>query len=125
MKAYYAHCMAIYNTPQESRDVALISGLGFEVVNPNNLEVENDMIRIKQDGTLTDDKFDYFRRFSKECDVICFRALPDGSIPSGVAKEIEYFQEENKPILELPSGISRRGINKEQTREYLREVGQR
>ena len=33
-KAYYAHCLSIFNTPQERRDVAVLETLGFEVYNP-------------------------------------------------------------------------------------------
>jgi hypothetical protein len=59
------------------------------------------------------------------CDVFAFRALPDGSIPAGVAKELGWALEAHKPILELPSNVLRRMISLEATRQYLAEVGQR
>ena len=43
-------------------------------------------------------------------------------IGAGVFKEIQSV---DVPVIELPSSISRRGLTVEQTREYLREVGQR
>jgi hypothetical protein len=44
LRAYYAHCMAIYNTVQEDRDVSLLTKLGFEVVNPNGpMHTDRDM----------------------------------------------------------------------------------
>lgn len=115
MKIYYAHCMFLYGTKQEERDVHTLSAFG-EVVNPNSPESDTGA---KIHG------MDYFRRFVEECDAIAFRALPDGSIPSGVGKEINWFREAGKPIIELP-GFSRRLLmTVEHTREYLREVGQR
>ena len=114
MRVYYAHCMALYNTPQEKRDVVLLRKLGFEVVNPNTKECD-------QGAKLYG--MHYFKRFAKTCDLVAFRALPDGAIPSGVALELEWFKELSKPVIELPSGVERRGISREATRQYLREVG--
>jgi len=68
---------------------------------------------------------DYFKRFPKECGVIAIRALPDGRIPAGIAKEIDMFKEAGRPIIELPSGLIGRVMSVEATREYLAEVGQR
>lgn len=116
MKVYYAHCLAIYNTPQEKRDVSLLESLGFEVVNPNSEECSEGYKR---------EKMDFFKRFSKECDLIAFRATPHGRIPAGIAKEIEMFEQEQKPVIELPSQRVRRVMSVEETREYLREIGQR
>ena len=116
MKVYYAHCIAIYHTPQEDRDVATLSKLGFEVVNPNAPEHSEGY---RREGMA------YFKQFAKSCDAIAFRALPDGSIPAGVGSEIEIFLAEGKPVMELPSAISRRALTVAQTREYLSEVGTR
>ena len=68
---------------------------------------------------------EYFAELVRSCGAVAFRVLPDGSIPAGVAKEIAVANEVGKPVIELPSGISRRVITVEQTREYLAEVGQR
>jgi len=112
LKCYYAHCLAIYNTYQEERDVKLLESLGFEVVNPNSSEYQK---KYETEGML------FFKELAQKCNVIAFRALPSGEIPAGVAGEIDC----GLPIIELPSGISRRKLSVEQTREYLREVGQR
>ena len=116
MKVYYAHCVALYDTPQERRDIELLQALGFEVVNPNTPE---DTERYKTEG------MEYFLKYVSICDACVFRALPDGAIPAGVFREIQWFTEAKKPIFELPSGINRRELTRNQTVEYLHEVGQR
>lgn len=122
MKAYYAHCQAIYGTPQEARDLATIEALGLSVVNPSSAEVKALLDKWKQaNGNV----MDFFVKLCGECDLCVFRALPDGSIPAGVAKEIASFVDAGKPVIELPSGILRRVITVDETREYLKEVGQR
>ena len=122
-KAYYAHCVAIYGSKQEARDIATIEALGFECVNPNTPEVAAAYQDYKQRNP--HDPMQYFSRFSNECDVVIFRALPEGTIPAGIEKEIGWFIAFDKPVLELPSGMTRRRLTLEQTREYLKEVGQR
>jgi hypothetical protein len=57
--------------------------------------------------------------------VLAFRALPDGTIPSGVAQEIKWAGEAGIPVIELPSAVNRRTLTLDQTREYLKEIGQR
>jgi hypothetical protein len=114
MQLYYAHCMSIYNTPQEKRDIDLLKSLGFVVDNPNSPHHEPGWSAVGMR---------YAEIPISECDIVAFRALPDGSISSGVAKELEIAQRLNKPIFELPSSIGRRAMTYEQTREYLREVG--
>jgi uncharacterized small protein (DUF1192 family) len=139
MKVYYAHCMAIYDTPQERRDFNTLVLLGFEVVNPNSPEINErcDALRTEirhwNANADADASPDYFRDAGKEvmdtifkplvefCDAVVFRALPDGSIPAGVARELEWAK---GPVLELPGGI-RRFLTVAETRQYLHEVGQR
>ena len=116
MKVYYAHCLAIYNTPQEQRDIHLLESLGFEVYNPNCKECADGY---KEKG------MDFFADVVGSCDVLAFRALPDGRIPAGVAQEISYMIMCAKPIIEFPSGILKRTISVDETREYLKEAGQR
>ena len=82
MKVYYAHCMAIYGTPQEARDIATLEALGFEVVNPSDKKYEKSWK--KQGMALAED-------FARDCDAIAFRSIPGGRIPAGVGKEIEIF----------------------------------
>lgn len=121
MKVYYAHCIAIYNTPQEQRDVALLKALGFEVVNPSEPWVDEALASIPKE-----ERMYWFEHFADECDAIAFRGLPMSHIiPAGVAKEINWFMARNKPVIELPWGLTTRVISVDQTREYLREIGKR
>ena len=95
MLVYYAHCQAIYGTPQEDRDIALLEKLGFEVVNPA--------------------KFD-----SDDMEFYC-----NLGIPLGVAKELFVADEENLPIIELPNFSGKKVLDLASTRKYLQEIGQR
>jgi hypothetical protein len=119
-KIYYAHCQANYGTPQEQRDLFTLRALGFEVLNPNSPEVQ---VLLKD--APKDNKMPVFQPLVESCDWLAFRALPDGSIPAGVAKEIAWAQAGGKCIIELPSAMARRTITVDATREYLRDVGQR
>lgn len=116
MKIYYAHCIAIYNTNQEQRDLETLRQLGFEPVNPNEPAHEDGYNHCGMD---------YFLKFVGLCDAVVFRAMPDGSIPAGVAKEVGWFIKAGKPVIELPSCITRRALGVESTREALRECGYR
>lgn len=118
-KIYYAHCMSLYNTKQEIRDVELLEKLGYEVVNPNlSCHQEN----CRQFGN----PMEYFTELIKEhCEVLAFRALPDGKIPAGVLKEVQFAIDNDIPVFELPINIKLREMSLEQTRAYLMEVGQR
>lgn len=120
LKAYYAHCMALYGAPQEMRDLHTIQSLGFEVINPNSPKVEAALSFVPKEKRMF-----WFKKFARECDVIFFRANPDGKIGSGVGLEIEWFMELDKPVFELPSAIKQRVLTHEQTRQYIREVGLR
>lgn len=122
-QVYYAHCLAIYDTPQEQRDIQTLEKLHLTVYNPNNLKVQQEVKQWKEDHM--GDPMGYFKNLIDDCDVFAFRALPDGSIPSGIAFKLTYAQEQQKPIIELPSGVSKRIMNYPQTVEYLREAGQR
>jgi len=107
-RVYYAHHMALYGTPQEARDVKFLEDLDFKVVNPNSYEYRGC-------------GFNEYLEIAAGCDLIAFRALPDGRITCGVAKEIES----GPPVIELPSGISRRKLTIHQTLETLAELGER
>lgn len=128
MKVYYAHFMGIYNTPQEARDIATLESLGLEVINPNTAEIQWEVDDFKK-GKFRDDYtmlFDviFFTRI-RDCEVFAFRALPDGRIPGGVAKELKEAQDNNKIIIELPCSTISISMDGEETREYLRDMGQR
>ena len=114
MKCYYAHSVSIYDTKQEERDLATIESLGFKPVNPNHSTHDEGY---KKFG------MNYFDDIIASCDIVAFRAHPDGSIPAGVSKEIRRAIEFGRPVIELPSGILRRSLSVDQTREYLMEIG--
>lgn len=65
------------------------------------------------------------RGIVRKSDVVAFRANPDGLIGAGAWTEIQEAYRNGIPVIELPSGISRRGMTIEQTREYLKECGKR
>ena len=127
MKAYYAHCLHIYGTPQELRDIQTLQALGFDVINPNSPEIEAKCKEIRD--VFGRDSSDVmrmvFKPIAQTCDVLAFRALPDGRIPAGVAKEIEWAREFSRPVIELPAALHDRTMSVESTRAYLQEVGQR
>jgi len=107
-RVYYAHPMSLYDTPQEERDTEFLEGLGFQVVNPNAWPYKGG-------------SFEQYLSMAANCDLIAFRALPDGSITCGVAKEIKM----GPPVIELPSGVTRRTLTMQQTLETLAELGER
>lgn len=115
MKAYYAHSMHLYGSKQEERDISTIQSLGFTVVNP-----ADQIHQARGASAMT-----YFRQLVRTCQVLIFRALPDGKIGSGVAAEIAQARADNIPVLELPWGETRRVLSVEDTRSYLGELGER
>jgi hypothetical protein len=122
-RVYYAHCIALYGTPQEDRDVEHLETLGFEVLNPNNPDVSRDVAELKAAGR--EDYMDYFHDLIQSCDAVAFRSLPDGRIPAGVAKEVQWADEVGIPVIELTSNFRSRVMSVEATRDYLKEIGQR
>lgn len=118
-KVYYAHVLSIYNTIQETRDIITLENLGFDVINPNTPETQK---RYKEIGWET------FEELIKQCEIFAFRSLPDGTISSGVYKELEFAKTLALPelsIIELPTIMSKRVLSLDDTREYLKLVGQR
>jgi hypothetical protein len=113
---YYAHCVAAYGTPQENRDMETLTSLGFSIYNPNNKKCQTGA---KKYGMA------FFDPIVKAHDVFAFRALPDGRIPSGVAYEYDVALSAGKLIIELPSNVESRRMTYPQTKEYLKEVGNR
>lgn len=113
---YYAHSIAIYETPQEARDIALLEQLGFMVFNPNSTVAD---AGYKHEG------MDYFKAVVQECDALAFRPNPGGSVNAGVDKEIQWAIEKDLPVIELPSWIERKILSVGETRALLRELGHR
>ena len=124
---YYSHCMAIYHTPQEERDLDTIKkmfGDEIEIINPSDKE-HSDIV-----GYLKSEKMDakvmpYFENLVKKSNMVVFRAAINGKIPSGVYKELMVAYDYGIPILELPSMITSREMTLGQTGEMLAELGQR
>lgn len=123
LSVYYAHCVAIYGSKQEERDVETLEKLGFYVNNPNTPEHQAGYMAVKEAGG--DAMTEYFKHRVEENDVFAFRANPDGSIPSGVHKELKWAMDAGLLIIELPCGCLRRGLTYELTKEYLHDVGER
>lgn len=117
--------MGLYNTPQEKRDLETLKNLNLEVINPNDPKVSSTFK--KECGIMPYlDAFDkVFGGLVRECEVFAFKALPNGKIPGGVALELISAQKENKIIIELPSGMHSRIMGKEETIEYLKDMGER
>ena len=125
---YYAHCQTIYRTPQEVRDICLLSDLGFSVCNPADMESEYHEWLDHHDENIRAyvvDPMSFWIHKITDCDVVAFRALPDGRIPAGVSKEIEHAKSIDKLVFELPSNVIGRSIDVKETIEYLEESGQR
>lgn len=118
MKIYYAHCRAIYDTPQEQRDIDTLQRLGFEVENPNSEKHSSESAKHNE-------PMGYFVGVVKECDALAFRGLVNGTITNGVAIDIAIAREFKKPVIELPSMIYNRILSKEQTLQVLEELGER
>jgi hypothetical protein len=117
LTAYYAHPLSLYGTPQEDRDILMLRQMGFDVYNPNSKA---------DDAAYARHGMDHFKNvINQECDLLAFRAFPDGAIPVGVAFEIKHAKEMNLPVIELPNGILRRELTLEESREYLHNLGQR
>lgn len=125
--------MGIYNTPQEERDIKTLTDLGFEVINPNTKEISKEFVDTKRTYSVAldnDEAYmmafeDIFFSMVRECPVFAFRGLPNGKIPRGVAIELKHAQLHNKLIIELPCSIISRSMGAEETREYLRDMGER
>lgn len=116
MNIYYAHCMSIYKTPQENRDMAALKTMfpNDKIYNPSEDVFAEQGYQLKG--------MEYFTELVSNCDVLVFRALPDGQIPAGVAKEIDAAVDNNLVIIELPS-FYRRRLDVADTRAYLKEIG--
>jgi len=80
-KAYYSHPIGLYYTEQENEDLKYIVRLGYEAVNPRELEYE--------------DFFGYVDELRK-CDVVFFRGYT-----SGVVVEVLAALAFRKPVFSL------------------------
>lgn len=120
---YYAHTLSLYDTAQEARDILTLQDLGFTVISPNTEPIQRVVAKAKSRGH--DVMLIFEAIIQRCCDALAFRALPDGAISAGVAREIDAAAAQDLPIIELPNGLMRRALTVEQTREYLKDTGQR
>lgn len=113
---YYAHCISIFDTEQERRDVGTLEALGLRVFNPNCTACTEGY---KKNG------MDHFFPLVDACEVFAFRSLASGEVPSGIYQEFLWAVQQKKAIIELPTAVQRRALSVDQTREYLKECGKR
>jgi hypothetical protein len=119
---YYAHPMLSYDSTVEAADMELLKKLGFEVINPNSqiYQTQSELYVAEHGKGM---EMDYFTNIVMKCDLVAFRGLVDGNIPSGVAKEIEAAWEAGIPVIELPVNLVKRMLNYPETKNYLYEIG--
>lgn len=115
-KVYFARPINLYGTKQDERDIALLSTLGFENINPNKEELQR---RYQKEGMTV------FTEIVKDCDILAFRSFPDGKISAGVYKEIIEAVDSGLQIIELPTITETRVLSVEDTRSYLKYLGNR
>jgi len=114
-KAYYSHAKILAGKPQEKQDIETLEKAGFKVDNPYHP---------KYSEWWETEGIEFGRVLIEANDVFVFRALPDGTITSGVAKELKWAEQADKPIIELPYALSERTARSiESTVEYYKGVG--
>lgn len=114
MNIYYSHSKLLRGSTQEEADIELLEKLGFKVDNPYS--------PMYSDFWETEG-FEFGKTLIEKNDAFAFRALPDGKIASGVAKELKTAMDMGKPILELPFSLTSRSMSVEETVEWFKEVG--
>ena len=68
---------------------------------------------------------EYFLGIIDCCDILFFRAMPDGFISAGVGREILHAKQIGIPVLELPTDINGRICSVIETVDFLYESGAR
>ena len=122
LKCYYAHTKISYGSTQELHDIRLLEELGVEVINPNTLVIEENF-KVFVTNNPEREPMEFFTDVVHSCDIIAFRAMPDGKIPSGIAFEVKYAQSRYIPIIELPNDLSDRFLTYPQTKKYFTNLG--
>lgn len=113
---YYAHPITDYDEQIEYQDMTQLLRMGFDVVNPNQRCIE---LEYKEKG------MSVFLGMIDNCEAVAFRGFRDGTIPAGVAKEVEHGITHNKLIFELGSFSTTRVLSVERTRAKLKELGRK
>ena len=116
MTVYYARPMTIHGTKQEERDINLLESIGFKVANPNKEALVE---------KYEPEEVEAFLESIRGSDLLAFRSFPDGSIGAGVHNEIHEALAFGKPVIELPTILSKRVLSAEDTKAYFRLNGSR
>jgi hypothetical protein len=116
-RIYYSHCISLYNSPTEKRDIELLRTLfpGDAIYNPNNQECTE---------AYHNYGMEYFDRLILGFDIVVFRGLPNKMIPAGIWRETKVARENNIPVIELPCYTDRE-MSVDDTRFFLTECGYR
>lgn len=114
MNVYYSHTKLLRGTRQETEDIRHLESLGFTVDNPYD---------IKYMECWEEEGISFGKTLIEKNDGFVFRALPDGSIPVGVGKEVAWAKALGKPVIEMPFDISHRLRNMDETLEFFKESG--
>ena len=122
LKCYYAHTMISYGSTIEQDDIKLLENLGFLVINPNSEIIQSNFETYKQKYG-SDSPMEYFKKVIDECDIVIFRALPHGKIPSGIADEVQHALDHHIPVLELPVNTKKRMMSYSETKDYYITLG--
>ncbi|RLD67280.1 MAG: hypothetical protein DRI84_02900 [Bacteroidetes bacterium] len=119
LKVYYAHPISLYGTPQEERDLKLLEYLHPKAIIYNPATDKGVEEGYKEKGMR------YFYEIINHCDFLYFRAFPDLKIGAGVWGEIQHGVKESCIVLELPILLESRMLSINDTREYLKQCGNR
>ena len=122
IKCYYAHSMLSYGSTIEKQDVDLLTKLGFEVINPNQPEIE---LAVQEYIIVfgRENCMNFFKPIIDQCDIVAFRGLPNGDILSGIGFEINYAKEIGLEVIELPCNLNKRMLDYSTTKQTLIELG--
>ncbi len=104
LTVYYAHPMALYGSPVETRDLKVLKRLGFKVLNPA-------LHRL--------DTMDEYVHLALSCDLVAFRSFEDGKVGSGMALEVEAATKVGRPVIEMAPCLTARVLTRNETRERM------
>ncbi len=104
LTVYYAHPMALYDSPVERKDLRTLKKLGFKVVNPAKRELD----------TMED-----YVNLACSCDLVAFRSFDDGKVGSGVFIEVMAAMKADIPVIELTPFLPGRVLTRNETRERM------
>lgn len=90
-KAYFAHPISAYCSPEEDQALRTIACAGFLAVNPSEATHQ------KACGH----EMERWAALAGACDAVVALPFPDGAIGSGVAMEVEALVKQGKPVFLL------------------------